>query len=643
MASIGGEWRFARLLFVVTIVTSALYFGKNVVIPFVLAVLLGFLLSPLVSRIERWGFRRIPAVLAVTLCTLVCSVCLGWVVLGQFVGLVENLPSHRENIELRLRAFNGRIGLAIKKAIRNLQKLAHHSPTERTPASNKPTDVDESDIAITGGAERLPVRVAVVDSQLTSLNFFRDVFGSLLAPIGIGAIVMILVVFMLIGREELRDRLIRLLGTTHMNVTIDALDDAGQRVSRYLLTQFALNAVCGAAISVGLYFIGVPNALIWGLLATALRFIPLLGFWLSAAIPLLLALASPTWVQPLQTIALYGTVELIMNFLEPRLFGSSTGLSTVAILGASLFWAWLWGAIGLLLAVPLTVVLVVMGRHVPRLAFLHVLLGDGPALQPHVRLYQRMLATDCEETEDLFETFTKDKTLIEAYDAFALPALGLAESDFHMDQIDDERRRLVHENMKELIQGLGERRRDKGALALPKSYDLTEASPEATRLAGIPVMCLPARDEADEIACMMLAQVLQGVGATTNVASVAHLTGELLEMIEKEKVKVICISAVPPSGLRNARYLYKRIRTRYPKIPIVAALWGSKLAQDKAKRLMGCSEDDTIAKTVADVAQQIMSLVDREFLRQQELRKTQTSVTDTIRLGNTSTLTTSVK
>lgn len=644
MATIGSEWKVPRILFIAAFVTAALYFAQDVFIPFALAALLSFLLAPLVRHLEHWGFRRLPAVLLVSVLSIACSVCLGWIVMNQFVDLAEHLPNYKENVEQKLQALNGRTSEALTHATRILRELGQHAAIV-SPLGDKTLPlIDGSESSQSVHVESAPTRVTIVVKELSSLDFLRSAISPLLTPLGKAAIVAILVVFMLIGREELRDRLIRLAGTTHMNVTTQALDDAGERVSRYLLMQFIINSIYGTGVAFGLYFIGVPNAFMWGLLATMLRFIPYLGFWLAAGIPFLLALASPTWFQPVATLLLFGILELIANNLEPSLYGSSTGLSSVAVLGAALFWAWLWGAVGLLLSTPLTVVLVVMGRHVPSLAFLNVVLGDEPVLRPHVRLYQRMLATDNDEAEDLFEEFTKEKSLTEAYDAFALPALSLAESDYHLGNIDDARRKLVHENMRELVQELGDQRKqseDRARLAAIGPAQIVHAEP--SRLASVPVMCFPARDEADEIAGAMLAQILQAAGAAMKTVSVASLAGEMLEMIEQEKIEVICISAVPPSGIRHARYLYKRIRARYSKIPIVVALWSSKLALDKAKRLIGCSEDDTIATTAAEAAKHILRLVDICSLRKQEVKKAQAHAISAVRQSQPSNFAVSVK
>jgi methylmalonyl-CoA mutase cobalamin-binding subunit len=270
----------------------------------------------------------------------------------------------------------------------------------------------------------------------------------------------------------------------------------------------------------------------------------------------------------------------------------------------------------LLLSTPLTVVLVVAGKYVPQLQFLQLILGDGQVLEPYVRLYQRTLTTDVEEAEDLFEEFTRGKSLAEAYDTFALPALVLAELDFRMDRIDETRRKLVHDNMAELVQTFGEQRlRARKAALLPDAQPMLQA--EAARLGTVRAICFPARDEADEIAGTMLAQIVQQAGASMHMASIDSLAGEMLETIERENIEVICISSVPSSGLRHARYLHKRIRAKHPDLNIVIVLWCSKLAPDKARRLMDCGENDTIAVTAAEAAEHMLRLVNGCSLRRQ--------------------------
>ena len=601
-------------------ITACLYFAQEVIIPLTLAALLSFLLAPLVTRVEHRGLKRTPSVVIVIVAALTCFGGIAWIITNQFVDLAEKLPSYKENVEHKLQALNGRTSAIFGNASKVLDDLAQKIAPPRIEPQVHPAVPHEAPadvpVAAPAPAPVAPTPVMVVAKDTSSLEMLRLVLGQILSPLGKAAIVIILTAFMLIGREELRDRLIRLAGTSKLHITTEALDDAGERVSRYLYMQLIINSVYGGAVAVGLFFIGVPNALMWGMMSMILRFIPYLGFWMAAAIPFLLALASPSWFQPVGTLVLFGLLEAVANNLEPGLYGSSTGLSSLAVLAAALFWGWLWGPMGLLLSTPLSVVLVVLGKHVPQLEFLSVVMSDEPVLQPHVRLYQRILATDYEEAEDLFEEFTKGKTLLEAYDNFVLPALALAESDYHFERIDDSRRKTVHDNMLEFVRELGMRRLEtKSDDVLPSesitvSKDSNKLPPVVEgRLAHVRVICFPAHDEADEIGGMMLSQILQSEGVNLQVASVASLASEMVDVIEERKIEVVCISSMTQKAARHARYLFGRIRDRYPKLPVVVALWSNKMGQEKARRLLGCGENDTVATTAAEAIKDLLHLI----------------------------------
>lgn len=620
MAQIELAWRFPRALLVAVTITACLYFAQEVIIPLTLAALLSFLLAPLVTRVEHRGLKRTPSVVIVIVAALTCFGGIAWIITNQFVDLAEKLPSYKENVEHKLQALNGRTSAIFGNASKVLDDLAQKIAPPRIEPQVHPAVPHEAPadvpVAAPAPAPVAPTPVMVVAKDTSSLEMLRLVLGQILSPLGKAAIVIILTAFMLIGREELRDRLIRLAGTSKLHITTEALDDAGERVSRYLYMQLIINSVYGGAVAVGLFFIGVPNALMWGMMSMILRFIPYLGFWMAAAIPFLLALASPSWFQPVGTLVLFGLLEAVANNLEPGLYGSSTGLSSLAVLAAALFWGWLWGPMGLLLSTPLSVVLVVLGKHVPQLEFLSVVMSDEPVLQPHVRLYQRILATDYEEAEDLFEEFTKGKTLLEAYDNFVLPALALAESDYHFERIDDSRRKTVHDNMLEFVRELGMRRLEtKSDDVLPSesitvSKDSNKLPPVVEgRLAHVRVICFPAHDEADEIGGMMLSQILQSEGVNLQVASVASLASEMVDVIEERKIEVVCISSMTQKAARHARYLFGRIRDRYPKLPVVVALWSNKMGQEKARRLLGCGENDTVATTAAEAIKDLLHLI----------------------------------
>ena len=283
--------------------------------------------------------------------------------------------------------------------------------------------------------------------------------GSVFQPLATSFIVLIFVIFILLGREDLRDRMLRLAGSSRLYITTQALDDAARRVSRYLLRQFAVNAVYGALVGLGLFLIGVPHPLVWAVLATLLRFIPYVGPWIAAAGPMLLAIGvAPGWGRFAWTLGLYSVLELVTaNFVEPLLYGSSTGISAIAILVAAVFWTWLWGPIGLLLSTPLTVCVVVIGRYVPHLEFLGILFGDEPALSPAQRFYQRMIAMDAEDAAELVEQLLKDQSVIDVYDNVIIPAMSLAEEGRHAGFLDSATEAYFLDNTRELVDEIGAR------------------------------------------------------------------------------------------------------------------------------------------------------------------------------------------
>jgi predicted PurR-regulated permease PerM len=311
----------------------------------------------------------------------------------------------------------------------------------REIAENQPESEGVQEVM---GSGTRPYAVRVVSSPASPLEVFRGAFGTVLGGLALVGIVVVLVVFFLIRRDDLRDRFIRLIGKSQVNVTIQMLEDAGTRVSRYLLMLCVINATYGIAVGIGLYFIGLPNAVLWGILATTLRFIPYLGPWLAAAMPIGLAMAISTgWVAPLLAIGLFVVLELLSNnVMEPWLYGKSTGVSVVAVLVAAVFWTWLWGIVGLLLATPLTVCLLVIGKHVPQLSFLDVLLGNEPVFAPARRVYQRLVAGDQEEAAELVEAACGNQPLVQVYDTMLISALALAETHWQRGELDEGRHQL---------------------------------------------------------------------------------------------------------------------------------------------------------------------------------------------------------
>ena len=374
----------------IAVVIAALYLAKGVLIPLTLAALLSFLLSPVCDWLERRRLGRIPAVLLTAVVGFSMLGIVTWTAAVQITSLAPKIPEYQSNVEAKLSSVNAYAVVALRKVTRTAQEMGEKiSPTELAEAGVGTVDQ--------------PYPVRVVTSPASPLQIFGGMFGTLLEVLGTTGIVIVLVVFFLLQREDLRDRFIHLMGKGHVTVTTQMLEDAGTRVSRYLSMLFLINVTFGISVGIGLYLIGLPNAILWGILATVLRFIPYIGPWIAAAMPLGLSMAiSPGWFAPLLTVGLFVLLELFNNnVLEPWLYGRNTGVSAVAVLVAAVFWMWLWGPAGLLLATPLTVCLLVVGKHVPQLSFLGILLGNEPVFEPKDRIYQRLLAGDSEEADGI--------------------------------------------------------------------------------------------------------------------------------------------------------------------------------------------------------------------------------------------------
>jgi methanogenic corrinoid protein MtbC1 len=390
-----------------------------------------------------------------------------------------------------------------------------------------------------------------------------------------------------------------------------AFDDAGSRVSRYLLLQLVINACFGAVIGVGLYFIGIPNSMLWGVVAALLRFLPYVGSPLAAVLPILLSLAIfPTWTGPVATIGLYLIVEMLVgNFLEPLIYGAHTGISSFAILLAAIFWTLIWGPIGLLLSTPLTACLVVLGRHVPALQFLNIMLGDQPVLSPEAHYYQRLLASDQAEAKQVLEEYLKTNSVEDLYDSVLIPALALAEQDRHHDDLEEITEQFICKSTKELLEELGDKSKEPAAAEMQKAdSDLAALSAPKIQLEPsgrvTSVVCIPARDEADEIVGIMLAQLLERVGYQAQAVAIGT-TAEMIAQAKEAAPDIVCISALPPFALLHARDLYKRVRSNVPNAKVIVGLWKFSGDPIKAAARFNIVGDDKLAITLAQTVLQV--------------------------------------
>lgn len=587
-------------LLTVVVVVIALYFARVVFIPLALSVLLAFLLAPMTIRLRHIGVARAPAaILVVTLAILLVAIA-GSLMTTQLADLARRLPEYQENIRTKMHSIRLSGSGYVNRLTRAIQEFSEElRPSAATPVRPAP-------------GEEKPVPVEIKKSPFSPFPAMRVVLGSVVNTGLMISIVVVFALFILMQREDLRDRLIRLIGAGHLHVTTEALDDAATRVSRYLLAQFALNTTYGILIAIGLYYIGVPNPLLWGLLALLLRYVPYLGIWIAAIMPAAIAFAvDPGWLKPVLIFALFfGTDILVLNFLEPVLYGSSTGISPMAILVAAIFWTWLWGPVGLLLATPLTVCLVVLGRYVPQLEFLSVLLGDEPVLSPEKRFYQRMLAMDLEEATEVAEDFVNGHSLEELFDKVIVPALSLAEEARHQGRLEDERQQFIFQNTRLLVEDFAERSEE--LTASPGGEVKVAAKGVSEQDVEVPsietrVLCIPARDEADEIGALMLAVLLRSRGVPAKVLSSEALAAESLEEVASENAHVACVTAIPPYGYTHVRYLCKRLQAQFPDLKIVAAILTERDVQELKERQPGVPADQ-VATNLKQTQAEILAL-----------------------------------
>ena len=535
-----GLWAMALTAFVIV----ALYFARSLLIPFALSALLTFLISPLVGRLERWLGRIAAVVLAVGLIFGAVGGA-GWMVSRQLVDLATKLPEYKGNIVTKLHAFQPSKEGIFSKVSDTVDELKKELPG----GSPAPTITQESGKPETAVASppnppvpATPVKV-VETSNANPFELIKTIITPLIGPLGTAFLVLILVIFMLFEREDLRSRLIRLIGQGRISVTTHAMDDAADRVSRYLRLQLLVNVIYGVCIAIALYFIGVPNALLWGALGVVLRFIPYVGPWIAALLPTLLALAvSPGWTKPILTVVVLTAIELTLsNVLEPLLYGKHTGISSIALIIAAVFWTWLWGPLGLVLATPLTVCLVVMGRHVPSLSFLSVLLSDEEALTPAEDCYHRLLTVGEQDEIEFVEAYLKANSLTALYDAVFIPVITAAETDARLDALDEEQLNQIKQSIRDMIEDLGTRPVPGSHAAgddVMAEQDKPKEIPMPAMAVSYRVCCLPARDERDELAGTMLAQLLQQRGFEAASAPGKLVAGELVSFAEKADVDV---------------------------------------------------------------------------------------------------------
>ncbi|CAO3425298.1 AI-2E family transporter [Azospirillum doebereinerae] len=567
----------------------ALYFGREVFQPLAIAILLSFALAPVIKRLQRWRFPKTPAIVGVVILSSLLVAGTAAVVSLQLVDLAQKMPEYEQNLLAKIKSLgnaNAEGGLA-----KRLITLGGDLEKAIMAASDGAPD--------NAGSEPKPVAVEV-HSKSSPFQILSDYGGPLLKPVTTAGIAIIFTIFILLQREDLRDRLIRLTGSGDLQRTTAAIDDGVNRLSRFLLAQVLLNSGFGVVIGLALWAIGLPNPLLWGIIAGLMRFVPFVGSMIAAGLPIIVALAvSPGWTMPALTLASFVVLELLAgNVAEPWLYGSSTGLSPLSVLVATIFWTVIWGMVGLLLAMPLTVCLMVLGRHVPQLSFLDVLLGNRPALSSETRLYQRMLANDSGEAVDIAEEAAEGKTLSHLYASLVIPALRLAEADRRAGILPLETRSAIAEVTGDIVASLSDH-------VDPLPSDTDDSSPQLPGAANPlcrkgSVLCLPAHSQIDGAATGVLAHLLRREGlatANTEAATAAPLVRRM-ENLPSEGVGIVCLVAMTLNRTQTIR-LIRRVQEHFgdgPRI-VVAILGGDGVdltAPEDGEFLLATTADDAV-------------------------------------------------
>jgi predicted PurR-regulated permease PerM len=580
-ADIGRRARSTDTVIIVAAVVAGLYFGHEVLVPIALAVLLSFVLAPVVEALATLRIGRIASVLCAVFFAFAILVGLGAIIGRQVAQLGEDLPEYKAVIgkkmeTLRSSGFSKGIVEKAADALNGLDaRIGRPAAQPKAAPSNG---------AATPSPKPPIMQVEVHEPAPGPVQIVQSILSALLPPLATAAIVVVFVIFILLQRGDLRDRLIGLTGAHDLHRTTQALDDAAFRLSRYFLALTTINGAFGLAIAIGLSLVGVPNPILWGIVGAVLRFVPYIGAVIAAAFPLALAAAvDPGWSMVAETALLFVALETLMGqVVEPHLFGHTTGMSPLAVIVAAAFWTLIWGPAGLLLSTPITACLVVLGRHVESLNFIELLLGDKPALSPVQSFYQRILASDPDEVAFQAEALLKTMPLVQYYETVALPALALAQADVARGVLDADRQAEVCAAVEHVVEDLADHvdpDPDEGesevvARAIPAASD---PAPDAGgREAAEEALCLAGRTPLDRAACAILAQLLERRAVPARVAGQQALTTGGIFALRADGVRVICIVSLDHLKIAPIRYSVRRLRKKFPHIPIAVCLWGSR-------------------------------------------------------------------
>jgi len=578
-----GRFRPLFLAGILALAIFCLSVAKEILIPIALAMLLTFVLAPVVRLLER----RVPHVVAVALTVVLAFSFIGgvgYVLALQVTTLAADLPKYEGTI---------------KRKIREVRRAGKGGPIEKAQSTVKEVigELQKEDESKT----RKPMPVVVERDAPTGVAGLKATLGGLAEWFASAGLVIVLVIFMLFERQRLLDRLIRLGGYRRTSLTTKILTEAGERISRYLLMQSIINAGFGIAIGLGLFFIGVPYALLFGVLAATLRFVPYVGAWIAASLPLVMSLAVfDGWREPLSVLAVFAGVELVIYLLiEPFLLGHSAGVSPLALLITLAFWTWLWGPIGLVVGTPLTVCLLTLGRHVPGMTFLVVLFGDEPVVTPDVALYQRLLKADEDEAQQVLAEYAKTHDADAVYDEVLMPALCRMRADAARGAITPEEARSITRGIDQILDEFD-------ASALPAAATRDEGTAAPPPPATLHVAGCAARDDVDEAALRILTSRLAADGVAVTALPPSLLVAEVVERVSAVPPGVAVVATLAPGGVAQSRHLVKRLRQAFPELPIVAVRWGPPEGLEEARAQLQAAGANDFAGTLGEARERIL-------------------------------------
>jgi predicted PurR-regulated permease PerM len=587
-----------RTIGILIAVIAVLYLAREIFIPLAFAITLTLILAPAVAWLQKIHLGRVPSVFLVMAVSIAVAGGIGWVIFNQLLDVANELPSYQENIHSKIQAMRAPSKNALGRAADTVKELGKELATVQTPAL-PPAHNDAGNRRSPQNQASHPLQVQIVDDPSNEFQYLRDLTRPFLAPLGVFGVVLIFTVFLLIEQDDLRDRLFRLAGLDRLNVMTQALEDATQRVSRYLMLQLLVNSCFGLLCAAGLYLIGVPYALLWGAVAGILRIVPYVGSLVAALLPLVLSLAVfDNWKPPVLVFVLFATLEMATgNFIEPWLYGTHTGISSLALLLTTVFWTVLWGPAGLILSTPLTVCVVVLGRHAPQFSFLHILLGDEPVLAAEAQVYQRLLAMDDQQARAVADLYLTENSLVQLYDSVLIPALTMAEQDRHKGALDKSREDFLFLSVKEMLAEFSE-----------QTFRVQTADRSPAALVGR-VICLPASDEADEITAAMLAQLIEQAGCAAMAFPLDSTLHHSIGLVEPDERDVFFVSALPPFAFARARTLGQHLQSRFPRTKLAVGVWGFTGDMEKALQRFQPLRPDKLVTSLADAVNFVAPVV----------------------------------